>query len=156
MKPCHKCGIEQPYSEFHHRKDTRDGWSYKCKTCQAAYRKVYYEANREVFSERTRLWISNHPERAKFIAHRSHIKRTYGLTLEEYDRLRLRDDGRCHLCGIVDGTGVDHNHETGIVRGWLCKACNTGLGLFRDSPDMLRRALGYMEQSDPFTERPAS
>lgn len=44
---------------------------------------------------------------------------------------------------------IDHDHETGAVRGLLCHACNTGIGSLRDSPDLLRAALTYLEESRP-------
>lgn len=44
---------------------------------------------------------------------------------------------------------VDHLHETGLIRGLLCKPCNTGLGMFRDSVPSLRAAVTYLEESTP-------
>jgi len=52
--------------------------------------------------------------------------------------------GRCALCE-APATTVDHNHETGAVRGALCNTCNTGLGKFGDDPARLRRAAEYLE-----------
>lgn len=76
--------------------------------------------------------------------------RKFGLTLE-----LLRAFGKnCHICGSEVGSSkhdlaVDHNHTTGKIRGLLCKGCNNGLGMFRDRPDLLRRAADYVE-SDGF------
>lgn len=52
----------------------------------------------------------------------------------------------CEICGIKSDRALhyDHNHTTGRFRGWLCGTCNKGLGLFRDSPDTLRRAVAYL------------
>jgi hypothetical protein len=41
----------------------------------------------------------------------------------------------------------DHDHKTGLFRGWLCSGCNTGLGMFRDNPESLRRAALYLERT---------
>ena len=41
----------------------------------------------------------------------------------------------------------DHDHQTGEYRGWLCKNCNTGLGLLGDDAEGLRRMLAYLERS---------
>jgi hypothetical protein len=43
---------------------------------------------------------------------------------------------------------LDHNHHTGAVRGWLCESCNTGIGRFDDSPDLVRRAVDWLESRD--------
>ncbi len=56
--------------------------------------------------------------------------------------------GRCPICG-ADGSGAkplvwDHNHDTGSFRAYICGRCNTGLGLFKDSPALLRSAIEYL------------
>jgi hypothetical protein len=58
-------------------------------------------------------------------------------------------DRPCDVCGAeyVDGKGghaIDHCHETGAVRGTLCGPCNKALGGFRDSPELLARAIHYL------------
>jgi hypothetical protein len=73
----------------------------------------------------------------------------YGLTREEFDQLRAQHNA-CAICGKYDwgpkGPQVDHDHETGRVRGILCLSCNNGLGRFKDQPGVLRRAAIYLEQ----------
>ncbi len=57
----------------------------------------------------------------------------------------------CEICHQVDVTGrrlsLDHDHQTGDFRGWLCSRCNQGLGLFRDSPKKLKSAAAYLVSS---------
>jgi len=71
------------------------------------------------------------------------LRRKYGLTSEQYEQMLAKQDGRCRICR-TEANGrtwhVDHNHETGIVRGILCDNCNRGLGHFKDDADLLRRA----------------
>ena len=43
------------------------------------------------------------------------------------------------------GLVIDHNHKTGKVRGLLCGSCNTGIGLLKDSPDVLDAAIEYLQ-----------
>lgn len=76
-----------------------------------------------------------------------YYKQKYGLTMDEVATMRARG---CAICGTVEWMGrhsqahIDHDHVTGVVRGVLCHECNTGLGKFRDDPDLLRRAADYL------------
>lgn len=78
----------------------------------------------------------------------AHLRFLYGLSLHEYERLWIAQDGRCAVCRELPGRralAVDHNHQTGQVRGLLCGLCNRGLGAFRDNPEFLRRAASYLK-----------
>lgn len=84
-----------------------------------------------------------------------HLRRKYGISSEDYDRLLAEQGGGCALCGVRPEeltTGrfrnflhVDHCHDTGRVRGLLCPEHNLLLGKFGDSPDMFRKVLAYLE-----------
>lgn len=58
----------------------------------------------------------------------------------------------CNLCqrppSFNKRFAVDHDHKTGKFRGWLCSNCNTGLGLFKEDPNLLRKAIKYLGKSD--------
>lgn len=83
---------------------------------------------------------------------KSRVFRTYGLSEEGFEALWDRQGGRCVICGCVlvlgtpNGCHIDHNHETGTVRGLLCGNCNKGLGMFKDNPGTLRKAADYVAQ----------
>jgi hypothetical protein len=74
----------------------------------------------------------------------------YGLSELVFRQMLNQQRGRCAVC--IDpisveakrGLNVDHDHDTGAVRGLLCQRCNTGLGQFRDRPDLLRAAAAYL------------
>ena len=73
--------------------------------------------------------------------HRS-LQRNYGITLDDYNRMFIEQGGRCAICGVHQSKlnkslNVDHNHETGVVRGLLCHHCNTALGLLKDSSQVI-------------------
>ena len=86
---------------------------------------------------------------------RSHLKKQYGMTIEDYDHLFLLQEGRCAICGeskpvrVRDkNLHVDHDHIRNIVRGLLCDNCNKGLGHFKDSVYLLQKAIEYLGRSD--------
>ena len=80
----------------------------------------------------------------------NNFKRKYGLTLAAWHDMFAAQNGQCALCAeILDASNiasihVDHAHDTGKVRGLLCNFCNTGLGMFRDSPDLMQKAAEYI------------
>lgn len=54
--------------------------------------------------------------------------------------------GPCEICGkVLESLHFDHDHATGLFRGWLCGACNRGLGFFCDDVALLRKAAQYVE-----------
>lgn len=98
----------------------------------------WYERN----GYRTRICRICNKERRNF------REKLYGLAREHYARMLTAQGGRCALCGRESGSralAVDHDHATGRIRGLLCSPCNTGIGGLRDDPEMLRRAIAYLE-----------
>lgn len=76
------------------------------------------------------------------------IKHKYGLTKQGWHDILVSQAGRCAICtAAMRSPYVDHCHETGRVRGFLCTTCNAGLGMLGDNVAGLRRALAYLEQS---------
>lgn len=79
-----------------------------------------------------------------------YYKSLYGISLPEYDILLIAQSGRCSICKEAvaedDYLNVDHDHETGEVRGLLCSPCNRGLGFFRDDPERLAEASAYVRR----------
>lgn len=80
--------------------------------------------------------------------HASAVEKTFDLAPGEYDALMKRQGGRCAICKCLPKSkrfAVDHDHDTGVVRGLLCSRCNhDGLGAFHDSPLLLWRAVAYL------------
>jgi hypothetical protein len=79
-------------------------------------------------------------------ARRRHVSTTYGLTLEDHDRLL---DFQANACAICEGErpyalNVDHDHDTGLVRGLLCRRCNKLLRDVRDDARLLENAVAYL------------
>ena len=84
----------------------------------------------------------------------AHLRRTFGITQADYQALLARQGGGCGICGRKPGKislHVDHDHETGEIRGLLCVGCNNALGQLHDDPVLLCRAADYVSSDQrPF------
>ena len=77
------------------------------------------------------------------------LKHRYGITEREWSKLFRAQRKRCAICRTKQAQWVtDHKSGTRHVRGVLCRQCNTGLGMFRDNPSLLRAAAVYIEIGD--------
>jgi hypothetical protein len=128
---CAKCAEEKPRDAFHPYKRNANGLQSYCKECKKGhYRKAY------------------DPEKSRWRS----LKSAYGISKEAFMARWDAQGGCCDICRtalsleIKFGYATDHNHETGEVRGLLCKPCNRALGLFKDSPSRLRDAAAYLER----------
>jgi len=124
FKHCARCDSTKPRNAFH---VSKEGWikSKYCKQCHSA----------QVQERR--------------------LKDSWGLTQQDFDKLLAEQGGGCAICGSSkSGTRkdgrlcVDHNHETGQIRGLLCASCNRGIGLLGDSSKMLLTAYAYLKKWD--------
>ena len=84
------------------------------------------------------------------------MRRTYGISMRDFDELVEFQGGKCAICFkqldmLNRRANIDHDHETGKVRGILCTGCNTGIGHLGDNIQGVKRALYYLENS-PFDE----
>lgn len=109
------------------------------------------EAEKQASREKSRNWRLDNPERSKASVRNATLKKKYGITLEDYTALLSKQRGQCRICGTLKSEwgqlAVDHNHDTGAVRGLLCFNCNTSIGKMGDDPKLLRRAAEYLEES---------
>jgi len=152
MRTCARCGDPSTGS-----------W---CQPCKKAYNRSYHEANKAKANGRSRQWAidnrdhatalskawqAKNPEKTRASKRATHLRRTFNLTLEEYDELLAAQGGGCAICHDPCSTGrnlaVDHCHTSGDIRGLLCAACNHTLGKMRESPALLRAAADYLELS---------
>lgn len=80
------------------------------------------------------------------------LKKVYGLTPEDFDRMAANQNGLCAICGgppekSKNKLDIDHDHITGKVRGLLCGSCNKGLGMFKDDDDLVFLAAQYLRKN---------
>ena len=131
-KKCHACQELLPVECFYVWKLATDGYRGTCKACIAKKGNEYY---------------------ASYVYRDRWYKKSYGITLEEYDSLLSQQNNVCGICGKAETRmakggvrelSVDHCHETGRVRGLLCNKCNIALGHF-DDVALLRKAIAWIQ-----------
>jgi hypothetical protein len=170
VKTCCTCKESKNTSEFYIRKGAKDGFRSQCKICNnissrewalanpekaAAARKKNYAKNPKAAMAAQKRWQKRNPEQWAAIQRNNKLRRTYGITLEDYDRMFEEQQGRCGICSSEENNSkntehfyVDHCHATGIVRGLLCSGCNTGLGNFKDNEESLQAAIAYLRRQE--------
>jgi hypothetical protein len=173
-KWCRRCEQAKPVDAFARNATTTDGLQAYCRTCAAADYRARREALGKVvrppdvpeghkFCRTCRTskpfdqWSRNASAsdglqtRCKgcisLIGRESHLRRSYGLTVQEVDQLVSEQGGLCAICVSAPAVHVDHDHATGSVRGLLCFRCNAALGQFDDNPATPRRAAEYLDRA---------
>ncbi len=150
VKQCRRCLEEKPQSEFCRNTKAKDGLHSWCKPCQNERRRERHAEDPELverYRESIRRTARKRQENGK--RYEYELRKNYGMSLADYQSLLKKQSGRCALC-FTDTPGqwgtfhVDHCHETRKIRGLLCHACNTGLGLLKHDPDVLSRATQYL------------
>jgi hypothetical protein len=124
-KWCPDCDAVKPHDEFPRTRASASGIATYCKPCHNARGK----ASKDKVGG-SRMY---------------HLKRRYGVTAQEVQVLIAAQGGRCAICREAPAEHVDHDHETGRVRGVLCFNCNGGLGQFRDRQDVMAAAIAYLQ-----------
>ncbi|MFA7222777.1 MAG: endonuclease VII domain-containing protein [Bacilli bacterium] len=179
VKTCHVCKCVKPHEDFCKDKNSADGLNSICRDCISAARSqkripqrtkemVAYdiESQSKVCSICKKRYsfnmfvVCNHsPDKKGSICskcaltyHRESNIRGYGISIEEYDRMKKEQGSKCAICGRGGHLYVDHNHKTGEVRGLLCNSCNSAIGQLQDSPVVVAKALRYLTERGCYGE----
>jgi len=148
VKPVHSGGL----CATHHRQRQKDNepdsapYLGVCEWCESDF--VGLRVTRR-FCSRACAQRARHdtPEYKRQNLNRYYQNR-YGLTIDEVEAMRSTG---CEICGRTSGSGrwgqlhIDHDHETGEVRGVLCHGCNVSLGHLNHDRNLLERAIAYLE-----------
>ena len=168
-KRCPSCGETKPltFDYFYRSKSTLSGFRPLCKLCVNAQNREYNRnhpekavvrvirsRNRSAESirdhcERSKKWARENPLRLRS----SRASAEFGVPRRWFEEQLERTGGRCEICGVLHRShdypkflSIDHCHTTGAVRGLLCERCNFGIGQFKDNPELLERAIAYLNE----------
>ena len=147
---CKRCGQEKTLDEFQ-----PGAWNPGNKEICAEYRQdplievrwcISCQEKPPVYSLSEKVDLSTLESKGKY------LKKTYEISLKRYEELFQAQFGVCAICHKPPTEEkpflvVDHDHETGKVRGLLCNKCNMAIGLFGDLTDNLRSAVRYLNTS---------
>ena len=176
-KICNGCGQLLPRPEFGVRKTSKDGLRSRCKKCNADDSKYWrknnpakYQITIAATAKRNReLYASDPDYRKAQLAHarkyrlalppeirsqqgwRNHVVTYHGISWDDYCKWVDKHDGRCDCCRKEKKRlEIDHDHDTKVIRGLLCRSCNSGLGLLGDNITGIRLVTKYLKRPSPF------
>ncbi len=137
-KECSYCKIIKPIDMFSSRAGSQKhlfkSW---CKDCSYIENTTWRQENKEKVLEYRAKDIWNLKKRCS----------RYNITEKQFLDALSTQNSCCKICDStisIDNSAIDHNHSTGEIRGILCKTCNRALGMFKDSPKILEKALDYL------------
>lgn len=105
----------------------------------------YHKKYRLKNKDRLSAWVKE-KRKTHFDKYREYkLKTRYGISIDDYNKMSEQQKGKCKICNEETELVVDHNHETGKVRGLLCRQCNIALGAIKDNTSFLKRAISYLE-----------
>ena len=144
VKRCYRCEKYLNRDKYWKTQWNRKGYK-MCKLCGKKYASVYYKKNKDSVE-----YVEGWRER--------HLKRKYGISIEQYNKMFYEQGGKCKICGCMKNKNkrqyfmnVDHCHETGKVRGILCSKCNIILGGANDDVSILYKAIEYIKNEGQLT-----
>ena len=153
-KKCSKCSVKQPATADHFAADkrNRDGRQSCCRDCyRTAGKKADATPKRKAaHAARERTYRHTHNAAYREKERWRSLKRAYDLTQAQYEALLLQQNNCCALCNKPFGKTtpcVDHDHDTGKVRGLLHRRCNTALGVLGDNVQSLQHVVNYLKRA---------
>ena len=143
-----------PYKNAEDRRRHERGLSAERKAALAEYKREYRKTHKEKISKQRRDYRKNNPGYEKDRL----LRYFYGISKEQYNELYIIQKGCCSICGrhqseFKKSLFVDHDHETGKVRGLLCYSCNTILGMAHDNIDLLKNTIDYLERYNNYVRK---
>lgn len=150
-KKCKDCESVLLISDhFYVNPNTGRAGSY-CRRCNSKRSVAAQRKDPARAAERRARHIAKNPNRYKEICVNSRMKLQFGIGLSEYNGMVSACGGKCEICHEEAGERlcIDHCHETGAIRGLLCKSCNLAIGHMKDDPSRLASAIEYLNTRSP-------
>ncbi len=149
------CGVEWVVSGA----SLRSGGTKRCWTCKSIEggKKRRRFNDEEKWCPKCEKWLplndfginacrpSGRTDRCRGCSRDGYYENEYDLSPDQRASMSKKQGGGCAICGSHSRLCVDHNHETGKIRGLLCTPCNVMLGRFNDDPEKLERAIQYLK-----------
>lgn len=143
MYVCTKCKESKPENDFGRFKTKRDDQTHRRTVCKPCRSKQSADGMKK-WREKQTITMTKHQGSIWESC------RTYKLDFEPVWEHFQTTNNQCEICGMTPPNGrrlvLDHNHATGEFRGFLCSHCNTAIGLLRDCPSAMAKAIDYVRR----------
>jgi hypothetical protein len=133
-----------------------------CKSCYNKWLILHNPDYAEKQKQNNKNWVINNKQRVVNYKkeYANNIKpdtkknrslvNNFGITLDDYNYLLTKQNNKCAICKkdvseFKNKLAVDHDHNTGEIRGLLCFRCNFGLSYFSENPETLENAANYLK-----------
>ena len=155
-KRCSCCKQIKNVTEFSKSDKFKSGYVCVCRECVSKKNKEYSDKHKKQKIITNKKYYSNNIETIKDNNRRNHLRRTFQLLPEDYDKLLEEQGGVCAICGGKSGPYsnlehrlpslcVDHNHKTGKIRGLLCHRCNIWISGVEYNKQLVQAAYNYLD-----------
>lgn len=137
---CNKCLELKDTGSFSVDNTKKRGYQYTCKDCHNKYtRDVWYVKNQEKQKSNARLWKQKNRSRV--------LAKKYNTSIDTIETLIESMSGNCPICNsTMERPHLDHNHNTGQVRDFICSRCNIALGMTGENVTTLRNLIAYIDK----------
>ena len=130
-KRCYACTETKPVTDFY--KSNVTYYQKECKACNKLRKGAWHRT-----------------EAGKRSSANTKLKARFGITIDDYETMYSNQGGKCLCCGATaSGLGhrlaIDHCHNTGVIRGLLCKNCNVALGHLKEDKQIAKNLIKYIE-----------
>lgn len=144
-----------PYKDRGKKNENAKKYYHQVLKISPEYKKKAYQTNqrwRNNNLEKVRKWRRDWSKQNPDKVFAQKLRSTYGISLETYQILLDIQNKVCAICGKEEPNkkyktlGVDHNHNTGQIRGLLCTKCNTAIGLLNEDLDLINKVIIYLKK----------